>query len=392
MSSDNVEKKIARRKTQQQLVDTGENAYNKAMRQESPIFSGKEKSCRFERLSLAEGEALYRSSEILEIGRWADEVNRARNAHKVYYSINRHINYTNICVCRCAFCGFSRRADQPGAYVLSVEEVLERAAQAQQAGATEVHIVGGIHPDLEYDYYRRMIAGIHQAFPALHIKAFTASEIIDLAVKAGRPVEAVLEDLMAAGLGSLPGGGAEILDEGYFAQFAPQKSSPEQWLSVHATAHRLGLMTNATMLFGYRETLEQRIGHLLKIRQLQDQSLQVGKGSFQCFVPLPYISGDTGEKVCAEGFLELKTIAISRLMLDNVPHIKAFWPMLGVGLAQVALAFGADDLEGTVQRYEVVTPAGGGRGKAELTESQLQNLIRQTGREPVRRDDGRYLV
>jgi len=268
---------------------------------------------------------------------------------------------------------------------MTIEQVTLLARQAQNDGATEVHIVGGIHPDLPFDYYRQMIEALRQGCPGLYIKAFSAVEIIDLAQKAGISVEAVLAQLRALGLDGLPGGGAEILTDDYFRRFCPGKPMPEQWLAVHAAAHKLGLMTNATMLYGYQETPDDCVTHMLRLRQLQDDSLQRGAGSFQCFVPLPFCSADrtTGQNALAS----LRTIAISRLLLDNIPHIKSFWPMLGINLAQVALCFGANDIDGTVGDYRIVeTSSDADAAPTCLSEKQLRRLIVEAGGIPVCRD------
>ena len=348
--------------------------------------------------------ALEKSAELMQIGQLAEQVTRERCGGEVYYCVNRHIHYTNICSMRCSFCGFSREASQADSYVMPAEQVADQAREAVEEGATEVHIVGGVHPDLAFDYYLNLLGEIRRACPKLHIKAFTAVEILDMAGKAELSIEATLEKLMQAGLGSLPGGGAEILDEQYFKRNCPGKFSPEQWLEVHGTAHRLGVMTNATMLFGFNETAEQRIGHLLRLRELQDESVRGKSGRFQCFVPLAYVpvkrnskSNDkrnsTDEqkpdsKFYGERFnlvSELKTVAISRLMLDNFEHVKAFWPMLGVNPAQIALCFGADDLDGTVQQYQIVEK-NHDRKTNNLDVETIRGLVRETGRVAVQRD------
>jgi len=343
-----------------------------------------------ERLTFADGCDLYETQDVLGLGGLAEKVTVARCGPAVYYCVNRHINYTNICEMGCSFCGFSRRLGQAGGYVMAAAEVVAEALEAAVQGATEVHIVGGVNPELPYEYYLEMIEGIHKRAPELHIKAFTTVEIIDLANKAARPVAEVLAELMEAGLGSLPGGGAEILSGDYFQKACPDKPGPKQWLSVHATAHRLGLPTNATMLYGYIDKRADRIGHLMKLRELQDESLSNGKGCFQCFVPLPYLEPTDRAKKQAGGSFgnaleDLRTIAISRLMLDNVDHIKAFWPMLGVNLAQVALCFGADDLEGTVQQYKIAGKAQD-NSRDSLSVDEIRRLIHEAGRKAVQRD------
>jgi aminodeoxyfutalosine synthase len=411
------------------------------------IFSGiAMKVGRGERLGLEDGLALYETDDLLELGQLAEEVTLERLGRNVYFSINRHINYTNICQMRCSFCGFSRSAGQVDSYIMSEGEVVAQAQAAYKEGATEVHIVGGVHPELEIEYYLKMIEGIREACPELHIKAFTAVEIVDIAEKAGKSIEETLSMLRKKGLGSLPGGGAEILCKKYFARFCPDKPGPAKWLEVHAAAHRLGLPTNATMLYGFKESKAQRIEHLLKLRELQDESHARGKGHFQCFVPLPYINpkseiikpkqiqkvtrgvkphptakqiqmteiqnskhayaaqkhatqragetpavptlpGQPGYSCGTEIDVvdDLKTVAISRLMLDNIEHIKAFWPMLGVNLAQIALSYGADDLDGTVQQYQIVEQ-GKDNAADKLSVEKIKALVAETGRIPVQRD------
>lgn len=292
--------------------------------------------------------------DVLLLGRKANDVRRCAGGREAQ-QITGHINYTNICRNQCSFCRFRRRADDAGAYTLTLDEILEKARTVVEAGGTVLHIVGGIHPKLPYTYYTDLLRMLRRAIPKIHLRAFTATEILDIAAKNSASVEATLADLIDAGLNSLPGGGAEILDDDYFARYAPGKSGPEAWLAVHAAAHRLGLATNATMLFGYRETPRQRIRHLLRLRALQDASLAAGRGAFSSFVPLPWIDAEgkaPGSR--HEGFLELKTIAISRLVFDNVQHIKAFTPLLGSGLAQTALHFGADELETPLVDYQIV--------------------------------------
>jgi len=349
------------------------------------------------RLDAEDGLELLGSADLLALGRLAGRVTLRRRGPKVYYSINRHINYTNICRIGCKFCSFSRAPGRAGGYVLSRQQILEHARQAQQHGATELHIVGGVNPQLPFDYYVELLETIRRHCSRIHIKAFTAVEIIDLAHKTAQTVEDVLLRLMDAGLDSLPGGGAEILSDDYFQQFCPDKPPPAQWLEVHATAHRLGLMTNATMLYGYLEKPQQRIEHLLKIRALQDESLRRGKGHFQCFVPLPHIRPaalqlplrepptpvcSAAERIDAPD--DLRTIATSRLLLDNIDHIKAFWPMLGLKLAQVALTFGADDLDGTVTEYRVA-PQKDDKPIEGVSADHLEQLILEAQRLPAQR-------
>ena len=336
-------------------------------------------------LETAEAVELLETAETLGLGRLAERLTLEKHGKNVYYALNRHINYTNICKIGCSFCGFSRDSGQKDAYLLSPADLAEQAEQAQTAGATAVHIVGGVNADLTFEYYIDMIKAVRAKCPGLHIKAFTAVEIAQMAHAAKLSYRQVLSQLKAAGLGSLPGGGAEILCDDYFEKHCPNKPPPEKWLQVHAAAHRIGLMSNATMLYGYLETSQQRIEHMAKIRRLQDNSLKTGSGHFQCFVPLKYIEPNGQNYNKLNAIEDLKIVALSRLFLDNIPHIKAFWPMMGIKLAQVAIAFGADDLEGTVQRYKIVN------GESERLENgldpqKIEQLIRETGRRPIEHD------
>lgn len=346
-----------------------------------------------ERLDLDRAITLYESADLWHLGRLAENRTLSRYGCQVYYSVNLHINYTNVCRFQCRFCGFSRRPSQSGGYVLTVDEVVFQARAAQKNGASEVHIVGGVHPELPFEYYKDILTKIRQACPNMHIKAFTAVEIIDIAEKYGESIENTLKELMAAGLGAMPGGGAEILDEQYFQRVCPNKPGPDKWLTVHATAHQLGLMTNATMLYGYQETIADRIRHLLRLRDLQDESIRQNKGKFLCFVPLPYIppKRKTGKEYAVDAVTEMKTIAISRLVLDNFDYIKSFWPMLGVKSAQIALCFGANDLDGTVQQYSIVDKGHNDNADDYLSVEAIRELVTEVGRVPVQRD-GLYRV
>ena len=347
-----------------------------------------------ERLGFEDGLAMVGSDDIFRLGRLANWAAQKRVGKKVYYSLNRHINYTNICKFNCKFCGFKRWHGEPGEYTYSVEEMSGFAEEAVSEGATEIHIVGGIHPGLTFDYVIDMLKGIKQACPDLHVKAFTAVEILDLMKKGKKSIEDCLLALMAAGLDALPGGGAEILDDDYFNQVCRSKSKPDIWIDIHKTAHRLGLMTNCTMLYGFIETEEQRIKHLIRLREIQDAALEGGKGHFQCYIPLPYLKPSYMSRASKEhsessdqidAMEDLKTIAISRLMLDNVDNHKAFWPMQGVNLAQVALTFGSNDLDGTVRHYTIVDK-NYDNNTATLPVEKIREMIVETGRIPVQRD------
>jgi aminodeoxyfutalosine synthase len=348
-----------------------------------PLDIVEQKVAAQERLSFADGLALFESRDLLRIGRLADVARRRKVGGDVYFVVNRHINYTNICRNRCRFCAFSRAEGEPGAYSLTVDEVIAKARESIDEGATEIHIVGGEHPNLPYADVRAMIAGVRALSPAVHIKAFTASEIDHFAESEKAPVEQILRDLQAVGLDALPGGGAEIFAERVRTEVCPAKISGERWLEVHALAHRLGLKTNATMLYGHIEKYEDRVDHLLRLRATQDET-----GGFQAFValsfqpaagtPLAHLPGPTGVD-------DLKTIAAARLLLDNFDHIKTYWIMTGLKLAQVALFFGADDMDGTVVEEVISLLSGSGHGQA-LSKAELVRVIRDAGRMPVERD------
>ena len=339
---------------------------------------------RGERLGFEDGVRLFGSDDIAAVGYAANLVRRRLNGDRTYYVVNRHINYTDVCKNRCAFCAFSRDASDEEAYTMSVEDVLERARGLwNELKFTELHIVGGLHPDLGLDYYQEMLRSLSAEFPDVHLQAFTAVEIEHIARVAGISVEECLRRLVDAGLGSLPGGGAEIFADRVRTMLCPEKLSAEGWLEVMRTAHRLGVRTNATMLYGHVETTEERVEHLIRLRELQDET-----GGFLCFVPLRYHSENTrlpGVEPPLRGIEDLKVIAVSRLMLDNFPHIKVFWIMLGVRLAQVALGFGADDFDGTVVE-EKITHRAGAETPEGLSAGEIRALIVETGTTPVERN------
>lgn len=334
------------------------------------------------RISDAEALELFQSNDLLAIGELAALANRRQNGDRVYFNVNRHINYSNICVNRCTFCAFCKGEGDAGAYTLALNEVLAKAAEAAAAGATEIHMVGGLHPDLPFDFYLEMLAAIKADNPALHIKAFTAVEIDYFARITGQSVEAVIDELKKAGLESLPGGGAEIFAEEVREQICPEKISGDRWLEVTEKVHRAGLKSNATMLFGHLESYEDRIDHLSRLRRLQDRT-----GGFQSFIPLAFQPDNTrvpGAKGVG-GVDALKTLAISRVYLDNFRHVKAYWIMLGLKIAQVALTFGVNDLDGTVVEEKIGHDAGADSPQA-MSKEQIVDLIRKAGRIPVERD------
>ena len=325
---------------------------------------------------------LYEQAELLDVMRLADTINRERNHARVYYNVNRHINPTNICVLSCKFCSFSRRPGEEGAFALSQAEIQQRAQQALAQGATEVHLVGGLHPRWRYDDMIGLVAAVKQAAPALHIKAYTAVEIEWMARRGRRSIEQVLRDLQAAGLGSLPGGGAEIFHPEVRNKICDTKVDAETWLHIHRTAHRLGLRSNATMLYGHIENYAQRVDHMLRLRALQEET-----GGFNVFIPLAFQphGNEMGIETYTCGADDLKTIAVARLLLHNFCHIKAYWVMLGAEIAQLALHAGANDLDGTVEDEKISHLAGGRGGKA-LPETHLTALIAAADKTAVERD------
>jgi aminodeoxyfutalosine synthase len=375
-----------------------------------------EKVLAAEPLSHTDGVALYASRDLHGIGRLANLVRTRLHGNKAYYNRNRHINYTNVCALSCKFCSFYRKRGEEGAYEMPVEQVIATAQKAAAAGATEVHIVGGLHPWLKFDYYLDMLRGIRAACPDLHIKAFTAIEIVHFTRVARMSIAEVLSSLREVGLGSMPGGGAEIFDDRVHDEVFKGKVRADKWFEVHRTAHSLGIFTNATMLYGHVEKPEERIGHLIKLRELQAESLaRMGSGfsfqgsefsalnpeprtlttssalnpsaSFNCMIPLSFIpeQSELGHLPGPTGLTDLKTLAIARLMLSNIAHIKAFWIMQGVGLSQIALNWGCDDLDGTVVWYDITKREGDGTHQ-ELHVDDIKRLIREAGLEPVERD------
>ena len=353
-----------------------------------------EKAVCKDRLTKEDGIALYETPDLWTVCGLADLVRRNKHGDVTYYNINRHINYTNVCALSCKFCDFYRKKDQHGAYEHSVDDIRNEAQLALQSGATEIHIVGGLHPWLPFSYYTEMLETIREVAPLIHIKAFTAVEIVHLAriSKRGRDglagITSVLEDLIECGLGSLPGGGAEVFDERVHNEVFRNKIGGEEWMDVHRVAHELGLNSNATMLYGHVETTKDRINHMLLLREEQDRALQKSnQGSFQTIIPLPFIPGvsELSQLPGPSGVENLRTIAISRLMLDNIPHVKAFWIMQTLQMAQHMLQCGANDIDGTVMWYDI-TKVGSENTHQECTTQDLQRAIRDAGFVPVERD------
>lgn len=335
-----------------------------------------------ERLTPAEGLWLMNCDDLLWLGQLAREVKERKTGDYVFFNVNRHLNLTNVCASRCRFCAFGRGAGDEGAYVMSVEEAVERARAAAPLGITELHIVSALHPDLPFEYYVEVLRQLRDALPGVHLQAFTAVEIDYFTRLTGWSVEKVLATLQEAGLGSLPGGGAEVFSPRVREAVCPRKASGQRWLEIMRVAHRLGLRSNATMLYGHIETPEERVEHLIALRDLQDET-----GGFQSFIPLPFHPENTGlaHLPRTTAFEDLRVMAVARLMLDNFDHIKAFWIMLGVPLAQVSLEFGVDDLDGTVVE-ERITHAAGARTAESISKEELIRLIREAGRVPVERD------
>lgn len=336
-------------------------------------------------LSLADGLALYQHPSLMEVGSLANVVRERHHASRTYFNRNLHINPTNVCTAACKLCSFSRRdADAPGAFALTVEEAVDKLRARLDAGdkVTEVHIVGGLHDGLPFDYFTRLLSGLKTLAPSIAIKAFSAVEIFFFHRCYGMPIEEILLRLRAAGLDSLPGGGAEILSVRVRKAICPNKCDADEWLEVHRTAHQLGMKSNCTMLFGTVETLVERVEHLLRLRALQAET-----GGFLAFIPLPFhpennALGDRPAPTAAE---ILRTCAVARLMLDNVPHIKAYWVSLGLATAQMALWFGADDFDGTVSEEKIYHQAGA-LSPQSLSPEAIAALVRAAGRSPVERD------
>jgi aminodeoxyfutalosine synthase len=337
------------------------------------------------RLSREDGECLFRPEvDLHAVGRMADAVRRRKNGSAAYYNINAHLNPTNVCIYRCPLCAYSRDPGDAGAFVMTDDEILARGNEAAAGGATEMHIVGGIHPQKDYAWYRGILAKLHAAHPALHLKAWTPVEIAWFAESAGRTIEEILEDLVSAGLGSMPGGGAEIFDSQLRQRIAPRKADAATWLAVHRAAHRRGVRTNATMLYGHLENTSHRIDHLLRLRDLQDET-----AGFQAFIPLAFHPEGTALADLVPhpptALDDLRTVAVSRLVLDNFDHIKAYWISLGVATAQIALGYGADDLDGTV-RHEKIHHEAGSKAPEALSVEELEAMIVEAGFTPVERD------
>lgn len=332
-----------------------------------------------ERLNFEDGLCLYKTNDLTLLGTLAQIVRRRLNDNRVFYSINLHINHTNVCTLRCLFCAFARRPGQEGGYTLPPEEIQDKVRHAlEKWPINEVHIVGGHNPDLGMGYFLNMFRLIREVSDSVYIKALTAPEIDDIAKRSGQTWEAVLEEFRQAGLDGLPGGGAEIFAPETRRRICKDKISAEEWLEIHKVAHSLGLRTNATMLYGHIETDEDRVDHVIRLREVQDETQ-----GFYSFIPLAYNAENTPMMKVGEagGYLDLKVYAVSRLLLDNVPHIKAHWCTTGLKLAQVSLSFGIDDLGGTNLNEKIMQDAGS-EAPVDLSQEELERLVRDAGYEP----------
>jgi aminodeoxyfutalosine synthase len=336
-----------------------------------------------ERLSLDDGVRLFACPDLHAVGWLANRERERRHGALTYYNFNLRLEATNVCVASCLFCSFARlKPGDADAYTLQLDRVLDKLRQRADQPLTEVHVVNGLHPDLPFSYYTDMLAGMKAIRPDIHLKCFTAVEIAFFAETYGMTDEQVLRELMAAGLDSLPGGGAEIFAERVRRKICHDKADADRYLSIHRIAHRLGMRSNVTMLYGHIETMEERVDHMMRARALQDET-----GGFQAFIPLAFHPDNNQmRKLPAPSASDtLRVHAVARLMLDNIPHVKAFWIATGVEIAQMALWFGADDLDGTVQEEKIYHMAGS-RTPETLGTGEIRRLIRRAGRLPVERD------
>jgi aminodeoxyfutalosine synthase len=350
----------------------------------------KEKIARSERITPDECLALFRTAALPELGVLANAVRERMNGKNAYFNRNMHIEPTNICVNKCRFCSYRRAEGEAGSWDLSVEEILNIAQSAKNERITEIHIVGGVHPCHSLPFYESVIEGVHKILPHAHIKAFTAEELWKMAERSGKSVEQVLSRLKELGLRSIPGGGAEILNDEVRSKICAEKINSAAWLNVHEQAHRLGIFSNATMLYGHVEKYEHRVEHLAKLRELQDKT-----GGFNAFIPLKYRMANNelshvGEVSVVE---DLRNMAICRIFLDNIPHIKAYWVMMGKSMAQLALSFGADDLDGTIgDSTKIYSMAGADDKNPYMSVDELCQMVRSAGFTPVERNSLYHLV
>ena len=335
-----------------------------------------------ERLCFEDGLTLYRSGDILAVGWLANSVRERMHGDTAYFNVNRHINPTNVCVASCRLCAFGRKKGEDGTYTMGLEEAWRTAGEGYSEAITEFHIVGGLHPDLPFEYFMDLVRGLKERFPKVHIKAFTMVEIAFLARRAKLTVEQTLARLREAGVDSMPGGGAEIFAARVRSIICDHKIDGEQWLATARLAHTMGFKSNATMLYGHIENDADRVDHLIKLRGLQDET-----GGFQTFIPLAFHPANTplDHLPVTTGLTDIRQIAVSRLMLDNFPHIKAYWQMMTPKIAQISLRFGADDIDGTVVEEKIYHDAGATTPQG-MTRKELCRLITEAGRVPLERD------
>ncbi len=336
-----------------------------------------------ERLTMDDGLLLYNPEIPLnDVGQLANLVRERKSGDDTYYNINTHLNATNVCVYRCTFCAFRSDLRSDKSYVMSDQQILERGAEAVANGCTEMHVVGGLHHQKKFEWYKNILKILHDAYPQIHLKGWTAVELNWFEFLTKKPMAEILTELKEVGLGSLPGGGAEIFHPEVRDQICEHKADSKNWFDIHRTAHQLGIRTNCTMLYGHVEKAFHRVDHLIRLRELQDET-----GGFQTFIPLAFHPENTGLSHIKKptSVEDLRTIAVSRLMLDNIDHVKAYWIMLGIGTAQAALAYGADDLDGTV-RHELIYHDAGATTPEFLSVEKLEALIREAGRTPIERN------
>jgi len=335
-----------------------------------------------ERLSFGDGLLLDKTPDLLAVGWLANLVRERMHGNVTYFNVNRHINPTDVCVASCKLCAFGKKVRDPKAYTMSLDEVYRRAGEGYSDAVTEFHIVGGLHPELTVDWFCEMLSGLKQRFPRVHLKAFTMVEIAYLSKRFKMPIEEVLGRFKQAGMDSMPGGGAEIFNERVRRIICDHKIDGSEWLDVARVAHRMGIKSNCTMLYGHVETAEDRIDHLIRLRGVQDDT-----GGFVTYIPLAFHPDNTPLEHVPKttGFMDLKSVAVARLMLDNIPHIKAYWVMMTPKIAQIAQRFGADDIDGTVVEERIYHDAGAETSQG-LRRGELLRLIREAGRAPVERD------
>lgn len=342
---------------------------------EEKVYSG-------QRITDEEALFLFHTDDIFKLGELANYIREKKQKNVAYYVKNMHLNYTNVCVHTCNFCGFARRPGEEGGWQMNLDEVFAYADNVNMHNLTEVHIVGGLNPKYPYPYYVDMLKGLRERFPKLHIKAFTAVEIDFLSKISKKSIETVLKELMEAGLDSLPGGGAEVFSKRIWDAICSNKTKPEKWMEIHRTAHKLGLRSTCTMLYGHIETPQERVDHMSRLRQLQDET-----GGFTAFIPLAFIPEKTemADVPGPDGITDLRVHAVARIYLDNFDHIKAYWIMVGPKMAQLLLNYGVDDLDGTIIEEKIVHMAGA-TSPVGLTEEELKQMIKEAGRVPVQRD------